>query len=269
MLVDPTPKMKRRDARPNQAEPADLLDHGRTTLRSGFIRNGYPITMTKHLLRLSFAPVITAVLALAAILAAGAAASAHPHVWVTMEGQLVYAPDGSVTGVRYDWTFDDMFSAFATQGLSPKQPGEFTRQDLAPLAQENVTSLKDFGYFTFGKVNGKKVELKDPTDYYLDYDTKSTVLTLHFTLPFKTPIKSKEINLEIYDPEYFVDFTFKETKDPVALVGAPAGCKLSVQRPHDLVVPPGQALSEAFFNQLSSTDNWGAQFANKISVKCP
>jgi hypothetical protein len=34
-------------------------------------------------------------------------------------------------------------------------------------------------------------------------------------------------------------------------------------------VPPGQQLGEAFFNQLSSSDNWGAQFANKISVKCP
>jgi hypothetical protein len=35
------------------------------------------------------------------------------------------------------------------------------------------------------------------------------------------------------------------------------------------VVPPGQTLSEAFFNQLTAADNWGAQFANKMAVKCP
>jgi ABC-type uncharacterized transport system substrate-binding protein len=221
--------------------------------------------MTKHLIRLSLA----LVLALAASVAAGGSASAHPHVWVTMGGQLIYAPDGSITGVRYDWTFDDMFSAFATQGLKPKTPGELTRQELAPLAEENVSSLKEYRYFTFGKVNGKKIELQDPTDYYLDYNTKDTVLTLHFTLPFKAPIRAKELNLEVYDPEYFVDFAFKKTKDPVALVGAPAGCKLSVMRPKDLTVLPGQTLSEAFFNQLSASDNWGQQFANKISVKCP
>jgi len=217
--------------------------------------------MTKHFARMIFA--------LAALLAAGASASAHPHVWVTMQGELVYAPDGSVTGVRYAWTFDDMFSAFATQGLETKKPGVFSRQDLEPLAKENVTSLKDFGYFTYAKANNNKIEVKDPTDYYLDYNTKDTVLTLHFTLPFKAPVKAKELNVEIYDPEFFVDFSFKEVKDPISLVGAPAACKLTVARPKDAVVPPGQQLGEAFFNQLTASDNWGAQFANKISVKCP
>jgi ABC-type uncharacterized transport system substrate-binding protein len=174
-----------------------------------------------------------------------------------------------VTGVRYNWTFDDMFSAFATQGIEPKKPGVFTRQDLDSLAKENVSSLKEFDYFTFAKANGKKIEMKDPTDYYLDYNTKDTVLTLHFTLPLKTPVKAKELNVEIYDPEYFVDFSFKDVKEPIALVGAPATCKLSVARPKELTVPPGQQLGEAFFNQLSASDNWGAQFANKILVKCP
>ena len=46
----------------------------------------------------------------------GGTASAHPHVWVTVKSELVYAPDGSVTGVRHAWTFDDMFSVFATAG---------------------------------------------------------------------------------------------------------------------------------------------------------
>jgi ABC-type uncharacterized transport system substrate-binding protein len=212
---------------------------------------------------------IQTILSLCGLLAAGVSASAHPHVWVSMQGQLVYAPDGSVTGVRYDWTFDDMFSAFAVQGLDAKTKGRFTRQELEPLAQENVSSLKDFDYFTFAKANGKKLEIKDPTDYYLDYDTKDTVLTLHFTLPFKTPVKAKELNVDIYDPEYFVDFSFKDTKSPISLLNAPAACKLTIARPQELSVPQGQQLGEAFFNQLSAADNWGAQFANKILVKCP
>jgi ABC-type uncharacterized transport system substrate-binding protein len=208
-------------------------------------------------------------LVIGSLVAASVCANAHPHVWVSMEGQLVYGPDGSITGVHYDWTFDDMFSAFATQGLDAKKPGQFTRQELAPLAQENVGSLKEFDYFTFANANGKKVEMKDPTDYYLDYNTKDTVLTLHFTLPFKTPIKAKELNVDIYDPEYFVDFTFKDVKSPVSLQGAPSACKLTIVRPQELSVAQGQQLSESFFSALSATDNWGAQFANKISVKCP
>ena len=208
------------------------------------------------------------VLAGLAVMTAGQAL-AHPHVWVTIKSEMVYGPDGSLTGVRHAWTFDDMFSAFATQGLEPKKPGVFTRQDLEPLAKENVNSLKEFDYFTFAKANGKKIEVKEPTDYYLDYNTKDTVLTLHFTLPFKAPVKAKELNLDIYDPEYFVDFSFKDVKAPIGLAGATAACKLTIAKPKDLAAPPGQQLGEAFFNQLSAADNWGAQFANKISVKCP
>ena len=75
-----------------------------------------------------------------------------------MKSELVYAPDGSVTGVRHAWTFDDMFSVFATQGIDAKKKGEFTREELAPLAEVNVTSLKEYDFFTQASANGKKVE---------------------------------------------------------------------------------------------------------------
>ena len=51
-------------------------------------------------------------------------AQAHPHVWVTMKSEVVYAPDGTATGVRHAWTFDDMFSTFATQGLAEQGKGQ-------------------------------------------------------------------------------------------------------------------------------------------------
>ena len=97
------------------------------------------------------------------------AAQAHPHVWVTMKSELVYAADGAVTGVRHAWAFDEMFSTFATQGLETKQKGAFTREDLAPLAQVNIDSLKDFDYFTIAKANGKKALFDGPANYWLDF----------------------------------------------------------------------------------------------------
>ena len=192
-------------------------------------------------------------------------AQAHPHVWVTMKSELVYRADGSATGVRHAWTFDDMFSTFATTGLESKEKGKFTREELAPLAQVNVESLKEFDYFTFARVNGKKAELDAPVDYWLEYT--DGLLTLHFTLPLKVPAKAQNLDIEVYDGTYFVDFALAE-KDPVALVGAPSGCKLAVGRPGEggaAVSKPG----EAFFNGLTPGSNFGAQYSNKISVKCP
>jgi ABC-type uncharacterized transport system substrate-binding protein len=214
-------------------------------------------------------PFLTILTAVAGLVLAAAAASAHPHVWVTMHSELVYAPDGTVTGVRHAWTFDDMFSVFATQGLDAKKKGEFTREELAPLAEVNVTSLKEYDFFTYAKANGKPLEFNEPpAGYYLEFNPKDTVLTLHFTLPLKAPLKAKDLTLEVYDREFFVDFSFAE-KDPAKLVGAPAQCKVTVRRPEEMNAALSQQLSQLGADQRDPTLTIGAEYANKIVVKCP
>src|ERR1700730_11700032 len=196
-------------------------------------------------------------------------AGAHPHVWVTVKSELVYAPDGAVTGVRHAWTFDDMFSTFAIQGIEGKNKGQFTREELAPLAKVNVTSLKEYDFFTYAKANGKPLEFNEPpAGYYLEFNPKDTVLTLHFTLPLKAPVKTKDIILEVYDREFFVDFSFAE-KDPAKLVGAPAQCKVTVRRPEEMNAALSQQLSQLGADQRDPTLTIGAEYANKIVVKCP
>jgi ABC-type uncharacterized transport system substrate-binding protein len=196
------------------------------------------------------------------------AARAHPHVWIVAKSELVYAPDGSLTGVRHAWTFDDMFSTYALQGLETKTKGVYTREELAPLAQTNVESLKEYGYFTFAKTGAtgsqKKQKFAEPVDYYLDY--KDSALTLHFMLPLKVPAKAETLAVEVFDPAYFIDFSLDE-KEPVKLVGAPAGCKFAIQRPSDGTAQ-AQKLGEEMF-QNGDNSNYGAMFANKITVDCP
>jgi ABC-type uncharacterized transport system substrate-binding protein len=203
-------------------------------------------------------------LMLAGMLALGVSpALAHPHVWITSTSELIYAPDGAITGVRHAWTFDDMFTSYVLQGIESKTKDVYTHEELAPLAQTNVESLKEFGFFTFAKADGKKQRFLEPVDYFMEY--KDGALTLHFTLPLKTPVKSKELALEVYDPTFFVDFALAE-KDPIRLVGAPADCQFSLQRPKDGAAS-AQGIDEQSFTGANS--NFGAMFANKITVACP
>ena len=202
--------------------------------------------------------------AVAGVVALPDAARAHPHVWVTVASEVIYAADGTVSGVRHHWTFDDMFSAFATQGLDTNNDGKFSREELENLAEVNVTSLKEFDYFTHAKADGGKIALTDPKDYWLDH--ANSRLTLHFTLPVKTPAKAKAFELDIYDTSFFVDFTLQD-KDPVKLVDAPAACTLASSKKGTETA--SKPLSESFFNSLGPTSTFGSQFANKISVKCP
>jgi ABC-type uncharacterized transport system substrate-binding protein len=208
---------------------------------------------------------LLALLLLTGALALGArVAEAHPHVWITATSELIYAADGSITGVRHAWTFDDMFSAYALQGIESKTKNVYSHEELAPLAQTNVESLKEFGFFTFAKADGKKEKFQEPVDYFLEY--KDSLLTLHFTLPLKTPVKPKELALEVFDPSFFVDFKFAD-KDPVRLVGAPAACQINFRRPVDGTVNAQKLGEQTFMNGDNS--NFGAMFANKIMVQCP
>jgi ABC-type uncharacterized transport system substrate-binding protein len=204
-------------------------------------------------------------LLLAGALALGSGpAQAHPHVWITAKSELIYASDGSITGVRHAWTFDDMFSSYALQGIETKKKGVYSREELGPLAQTNVESLKEFAYFSFAKADGKKEKFQEPVDYFLEY--KDEALTLHFTLPLKTPVKPKQLVLEIFDPSYFIDFQLAE-KNPITLVGAPAACQMKFQRPNDGSANAQRLGENNFANGDNS--NYGAMFANKITVDCP
>jgi ABC-type uncharacterized transport system substrate-binding protein len=72
--------------------------------------------------------------------------------------------------------------------------------------------------------------------------------------------------LEVFDPTFFVDFQLAK-QDPVRLVGAPASCTLDLQRPNDGAAS-AQALGEQNFTD-GGNSNFGAMFANKITVTCP
>lgn len=197
-----------------------------------------------------------------------APARAHPHVFVTATSELLYREDGAITGVRHAWTFDEMFSTYALQGLPHKTRGVYTREELAELAQTNVDSLKEYRYFTFAKAGdeqpSKKQFFADPIDYYVEYTNGA--LVLHFTLPFKTPVKAREVSVEIYDPSYFVDFSLAD-KDPIKLVNAPAGCAMRIQRPADGSAT-AMTLDESSFTSGANA-NYGMMFANKVRVSCP
>ncbi|MEO8322081.1 MAG: DUF1007 family protein [Bradyrhizobium sp.] len=201
---------------------------------------------------------------LVALSASISPAAAHPHVWITAKSQLIYAPDGSVSGVRHAWTFDDMFSTYALQGMEQKTKGTYSREELAPLAQTNVESLKEFGFFTFARADGTRQRFLEPVDYYLEF--KDSLLTLHFTLPAKTPFRAKQLVLDVFDKAFFIDFKYVD-KDPVTLVGAPADCKMQFQRPNDGTAS-AQKLGEQNFTGADG-GSFGMMFANKITVDCP
>lgn len=208
-------------------------------------------------------------LALTAALALAAASSAHahPHVFVAVKTIVLFDPDGKISGVRHSWTFDDMYSAFATQGLGGKG-GKPSEAELQELAKVNVEQLEEASYFTFVRAGGRKIEFARGTDYSITLDSKKLV-TLHFTAPLKEPASAgKAFAVQVFDPTYFVAFEL-EKQAPVSLRGAPAGCSVSVSEPPPLLPEDKSKLNDSLGTNVSPGADFGIKLASRVIVACP
>jgi ABC-type uncharacterized transport system substrate-binding protein len=169
-----------------------------------------------------------------ALFIAPLSASAHPHVWATVRSEILLGPQ--ITGIRHAWTFDEFYTAMAIEGLDTNKDGIYSKEELQPLAKVNVESLKDFDYFTFVHFEGeedKMLPLEPPVDYWIDYD--KNVLTLHFTLPLEKPVDThgKPVQVDVYDPSFFVAFGFaKPSRSPAPIPkAAPPISRCLIPRP--------------------------------------
>lgn len=196
-------------------------------------------------------------------------AAAHPHVWVTVETTVLYE-GGSITGLKHKWAFDDMYTAMAIQGLDANGDGQYSREELAELAQVNIDGLKEFGYFTVAKLGGTAVKAKDPIDYYLEYT--DGVLSLYFTLPFAQPVlaDAPDFNFAVFDESFFIAFDF-DKDNPVKLsAGAPEGCTPNIGIPEN-ELDQLKALNESFGGQLTAGDanqGMGLGYAKTVTLGC-
>jgi ABC-type uncharacterized transport system substrate-binding protein len=79
-------------------------------------------------------------------------AAAHPHVFVDAQAEMIFDGQQRLAEVHHVWQFDAAFSEFAVQGLDADGDGAFSEAELKPLAEINVTSLKDFEFFRISRL---------------------------------------------------------------------------------------------------------------------
>ncbi len=208
-------------------------------------------------------------MAMIATLAATAApqpAAAHPHVWVSVETTVVY-DKGAISGFRHRWTFDELYTTMAVQGLDANNDGAYDRKELSELAQVNIDGLKDFDYFTQAKLGTQALKIGAPKDYWLEY--KDGVLSLNFVLPLAQPVLAEAdgFSFAVSDPSYFIAFDLAK-EQPIRLSeGAPAGCQANIvaaeQDKAEL-----ERLGQAFQKELGGAA-MGVGIAKSVAVSCP
>ena len=192
-------------------------------------------------------------------------ALAHPHVWVTAKAEIVFAPDGKVTGVRHHWTFDEAYTAYVTQGLDKNNDGRLAPEELQELADENAASLNEFDYFTVLKARGKPQTFDPPREARMTME--KTQVSMSFLLPLKAPVApSGAVSVEIEDPTFFVYFSLTEGQAAISLANAPQGCVTSIAKAKPLDATMQQILQDEGAIQPQDI---GIEYSNRAIIACP
>ena len=181
-----------------------------------------------------------AALSVAAGLLAASTASAHPHMWIDARAVIDLDADKRITAVRQVWRFDEMFGAYATQGLKKGKDGSLAADTRAGMARDWMKALGEpiSHYFTRVSVDGKSAAFAAPMRAWTG-TRRPAACRWPSRCRWPSPWRwARTAQIDIYDPTYFVAYAFDE-KDAVTLGGPQAAaCKRPTASPRNWIGRP-------------------------------
>lgn len=201
------------------------------------------------------------------VLVTASPAFAHPHEFVEMKTRVIFDDSGRVTGLRYDWLFDEFFSAFAVEPADSDGDGKPEPEKLDKLIVEILGNIAPNSYFT--KFEEKSATPKFAAAKALLIEMRKRKLFIRFEVPFETPLdlQRKPLSYAVYDDEFYIAMNHSVDDDAVQLVNAPSNCKFEIELPD----PSDDAknFARSLDKTQSSGGNLGVNFAEWVQVSCP
>ncbi|MBN1625167.1 MAG: DUF1007 family protein, partial [Deltaproteobacteria bacterium] len=136
-------------------------------------------------------------------------AASHPHVFIVNRYCLVF-DDNGLAGIRVNWQFDEYFSAIISADYDADNNGKIDPSENQKIKEEAFDNLKDYGYFTFIKIDNTAFEVRFVRDFSASLD--KNILTYEFFIPCHVTAFSsfKEIRVAAYDPSYYTAVYFAD-----------------------------------------------------------
>ena len=134
------------------------------------------------------------------------AARANPDVWVTWQATYLTEP-GQVTGIAFEWRFDEYFSSNALEYFDADSNGSFSPEEAAQVETDAFESLSEYGYY-LTVLAGEEISSVSVDDFEPTVD--EGILVFRFQIGFEKPVAYLEapMILSLRDEELFFDFDF-------------------------------------------------------------
>lgn len=152
-------------------------------------------------------------------------AAGHPHIWIKDRATLDME-NRRVVAITQEWTFDTFFSAALIKDFDANKDGKLDAAEIAATKKNAFDALKDFGYFTHVRVNGKKVPLADVRAFSARIEDGKVVYTFTLRLPEPIDPRHQKAAFLFYDHSYYVDVAVADAKSVSLKNGA--GCTVAL-----------------------------------------
>lgn len=138
-------------------------------------------------------------------------AVAHPHVYIDASVGLIYDGDGRLSAVEVEWTYDELYSLLIVEdlGLDPDGDGILSATESAALQGFDADWEPGFDGRLYMAGDGRRIALGPPQDFVAEY-RDGRVLSRHRRPLTASLAGDAPLSLQIYDPEFYVDFTLTD-----------------------------------------------------------
>ncbi|MGI9402520.1 MAG: DUF1007 family protein [Rhizobiaceae bacterium] len=201
-----------------------------------------------------------AMIAFAGLALTGISASAHPHVFVEANLEVLRNKDGAVTELRHVWRFDELFSSTVLLDFDANGDGKLDASELDEVSKVVTESIGESDFFTEVRHGSSKLSFIPADAILVDFTDNQALM--FFALKFEKPIEigdSKDFRISVSDPSYYVSMDILD-ESAIQITGDGTACDVSITRPDfDLLMASGATLTEQFFADPQNAvlgDDW-------------
>ena len=169
---------------------------------------------------------------------------AHPHVFISDKIAVLF-DGGTLQGISFQWTFDDMFSNMILSDYDPKGTGQFDAAHVKAVKEGAFDNLENYHYFVAMTI-GTRPMTHFKIERFMPSVTEKKKLVYSFFIPLNVAVQGKEqsVRLTVYDDTYFVAFDLLHLEDLTVTSGPDISCELAIEKTKVKPQWPGQYMPD-------------------------
>ncbi|CAM3047659.1 DUF1007 domain-containing protein [Vibrio neptunius] len=192
-----------------------------------------------------------------------ASVQAHPHSWINLKTD-IQGQNGMITGLKMEWTFDAMTSAYLLDGKD--MSAENQQASLQAVSASVLDNMLYEHYFTYFYDGETPIKYKTAHNGTLRRERAKLVLSFELPLATPHPITSDSLRLLIFEPSYYVGMTWPSSNDVTLSADLAQHCHLELIEPN----PTSEQMSYAMsLSADADPDNaLGQLFTQTVKIHC-